>query len=172
MKNITYLAGGSPSANCNPYRYRECQESERMRILDGRYAEEQNPIPPPIEIFHPVFAAFVAESRDPNLEVPESFVQQIPELMRVVSKIGTEEEPRYATTRELLKNHCVPYDSALYVRCSDPIGMAALASVEEEAELGSGNDAAVKGSFSYREHWAQQGQRVSICLSRSALPQF
>ena len=162
-----------------------------MRILDGRFAEEQNPIPPPIEIFHPVFAAFVAESRDPNLEVPESLVQQIPEFMRRVSNICTKEGSRYLDTRELLtkllgvpirplilENRYTPDHGFVYSRANgDPIGNTAVAIIEERSELGSGNDAVVQCSFSYREYWAQQGQQVShspltltSCPSRVLIP--
>ncbi|KAK0458342.1 uncharacterized protein EV420DRAFT_1270498 [Desarmillaria tabescens] len=39
-------------------------------ILDGRYALRQTPIPPPIELYHRIFAYFQACSRDESLHIP------------------------------------------------------------------------------------------------------
>ena len=142
--------------------------------MDGRYAHKPNTIPLPIEIYHSAFAAFAAESRDPNLAVPDDFVQKISQLMLFVSQISVLESPRQERTREKLQEllgfAATPLRSASGsapdhgIVSTQPgmIGSAALAIVEEKSELGSGNDPVVQGSFSYLAHWSDNGQKVRL----------
>ncbi|PCH34829.1 hypothetical protein WOLCODRAFT_165848 [Wolfiporia cocos MD-104 SS10] len=162
----------TPSANCNPANYYTHQNGI-FAILDGRYGDSPNTIAPPVEIYHPVFASFVAEDRYDALDLPTDFVQKVAKLLRTVSQIATIEKSRQATTRSLLsdllnltivqmvnRNSTSADYIVTYHRGSQPLGAAAIAIIEEKSELGSSGDASVQGSFSFIEHWADSNQEA------------
>ena len=97
MDNISRKDRKSPSSNCQSTNYR-AEQGGQYPILDGRHADRKNTVPLPIELFHPVFAAFVAESRNPDLAVPDDFVWEISAFMESVSQISTDESSRQETT--------------------------------------------------------------------------
>ncbi|PCH37406.1 hypothetical protein WOLCODRAFT_84409 [Wolfiporia cocos MD-104 SS10] len=146
-------------------------QSGIFAILDGRYGDSPNTIAPPVEIYHPVFASFVAEDRDDTLGLPTDFVQKVAKLLRTVSQIATIERSREATTRSLLsdllnltivqmvnRNSTSADYIVTYHRGSQPLGAAAIAIVEEKDELGSSGDASVQGSLAFIEHWTDSNQ--------------
>lgn len=163
----------TPSQSCQSVNYWR-RQAGKCPVLDGRYASVENTIPPPVEIYHPVFAAFIAESRNRhNLVIPEDFLRQVPILMHMLSQIRTleasSEEEALEMLWNLLKFSVVPLryrnrvardHGIIYSRHEGPAGAAALAIVENKPELGSGNDGAVQGSFSYVEHWTDRSQLV------------
>ena len=127
----------------------------------------------PVEDFHYVFASFVAEIRDQNTQPPDDFVREVSEVMDAVAQVGTNELPRQTDTRALLsKLLSVTFGQAVncirtsadriltFSRESPPLGLAGLAIIEEKLELGSSNDGAVQGSFSYVQHWTNPDQKV------------
>ncbi|RPD56942.1 hypothetical protein L226DRAFT_615287 [Lentinus tigrinus ALCF2SS1-7] len=144
---------GTPSRNCQPNHYHEHQSGENP-ILDGRYGNKHTTIAPPVEDFHYAFAQFKAECHDEQTPLPEEFVRRIGELMDTVSQIKVDDElGRQANTRSLLSNIL----SATFGQVVN--SLAALAILEEKDELGTSGDGSVQGSFSYLQHWMDQGQK-------------
>ncbi|EIW56441.1 uncharacterized protein TRAVEDRAFT_38414 [Trametes versicolor FP-101664 SS1] len=156
-------------------------------ILDGRYANKLNPIPPPVEIFHPAFAAFIADSQNPNLAVPVEFLRKLPKLMTVLSKISTSEANRTAACdvplQEALGFGLAPMCSGsggqpdlgrTYTRVTEPLGTALLTLIEEKSEPGNGNDPCVQASFAYANYWTSNVQRelLMACFAPSFLIGF
>lgn len=170
----------SPSASCQPVSYFAIQDGQAC-ILDGRYANKLNPIPPPIEIFHPAFAAFIADSQNPNLAVPVEFLRKLPKLMTALSKISTSEANRTVAcdvplVQEALGFRLAPMRSGsggqpdlwrTYTRVTEPLGTALLTLIEEKSEPGNGNDPCVQASFAYANYWTSNVQRASQCLNGS-----
>ncbi|KAI0703658.1 hypothetical protein C8T65DRAFT_709207 [Cerioporus squamosus] len=144
-------------------------------ILDGRYGNKPTriTIAPPTADFHCAFAQFKAQCSDEHLLVPEKCVQKVGELMDAVSKIKTDGKLRHqANTRSLLSNllsvtfrqlinsNRASADHVHSYSCVRlPRGLVALAIVEEKAKLHSSGDGSVQGSFSYMQHWMDQGQQ-------------
>ncbi|KAJ8482566.1 hypothetical protein ONZ51_g5275 [Trametes cubensis] len=173
---------GSPSRNCQPKQYYEHQCGDNP-ILDGRYGSKPTTVAPPVEDFHYAFAQFKAQCSDEQLPVPEEFVRKVDEVTIAVSKIKVDGElSPEANTRSLLSNLFSATFGQLdnstktsadnvysYSRVRQPLGLAALAIVEEKAELGSSGDGSVQGSFSYMQHWLDQGQRglLDACFGPS-----
>ncbi|KAI1785465.1 hypothetical protein LXA43DRAFT_1115823 [Ganoderma leucocontextum] len=128
----------------------------------------------PVEIYHPVFAAFAANVKNESLEVPGDVVRSTAEFMTSVSKISTSESPRRGIrtrARADLSNLIsatiiqVPNSSnstatdhiVLHFRRSAPFVLpAALAIVEEKDELGFGGEPSVQGSFAYVDFWTEK----------------
>ncbi|TFK91192.1 hypothetical protein K466DRAFT_542114 [Polyporus arcularius HHB13444] len=166
---------GSPSQNCKPHNYLKYQRGP-IPILDGRYAADTpTTIAHPVEDFHYAFASFVAEYRDENTQLPEEFVRKVGALMDAVSVIDTDGSHRESDTRALLSNLLAvafgrPVNSTRmwfsadhllnYRREDSPLGVAALAIIEEHIELGVSGDGSVQGSFSYAQHWAHLSQKA------------
>ena len=175
-------ASGSPSQNCRPSNYRRNQLSPVTAILDGRYADTPITIAPPVEDFHYVFASFVAESRNENMQPPDDFVREVSAVMDAVAQIGMDELPRQTDTRTLLSrllsvtfgqpansNRTSADHILTFSRDSPPLGRAALAIVEETFEPGSSHDGSVQGSFSYVQHWTDPSQKVRRSRIRYSL---
>ena len=171
----------SPSQNCRPSNYRRNQLGPTA-IRDGRYADTPITIAPPVEDFHYAFASFVAELRNENMHPPDDFVREVSEVMDAVAQIGTDELPRQTDTRTLLSkllsvtfgqsvdsNRTSADNILTFRRESPPLGLAALAIVEETLELGSSNDGSVQGSFSYVQHWTDPSQKVRRSRIRYSL---
>ena len=171
-------SSGTPSQNCRPPDYYRYQDGPTP-ILDGRYANHPNTIALPVEDFHSAFACFVAQHKVERLQPPEEFVRKCCQYMDATSKIGTDEKRRESDTRQLLSNllsatftQLVNEDrtsanhTMVYSRDKAPLGLAALAIVEEKTELGTGGDGSVQGSFTYTQHWLDSGQRVSAIAGR------
>ncbi|KAK0458322.1 uncharacterized protein EV420DRAFT_1256261, partial [Desarmillaria tabescens] len=61
--------GMAPSKSAKSTNYFNYQ-SGVTPILDDRYALRRTPIPPPIELYHHIFAYFQACIRDESLHIP------------------------------------------------------------------------------------------------------
>lgn len=167
--------GKSPSANIKTTNY-----SGRQReapILDGLYPAGYGPTAaPPIELYHPVFARFLANANKVDLDVPDDVVQQTAKIMEAASHIAAHEADRERSIRRLLadllgygvdqiSNHCKT--SAAHIatvsRDNEPAELAALVIAEEKYELGWSGDPSVQGPLSYLAFWSDSSvRRVSL----------
>ncbi|EKM50342.1 uncharacterized protein PHACADRAFT_264967 [Phanerochaete carnosa HHB-10118-sp] len=168
------------SQQCQPINYRAHQLTP-CAILDGRRASSQTCICPPIELFHESFAQFRAIAFDDTHQPPEGVIVSTLELMKNASAIATSEAARSGSTRKMLgkllnlpavqtvdRNKNSP-DHVMICSCRQLSGTAALAIIEEKAELGTSGEGSVQGSFSYMSHWASpdQKQLVQNCSAPS-----
>jgi hypothetical protein len=164
----------TPSNSCQPSNYWKIQNDEPL-IVDDRYATRPCLVALPIEVYHPSFAVFCALANNYHLDPDESMILHTAELMRAASKIATRESVRQTPTRELLSKllsytliqtvnkNKTSSDHAIVMSCkrpAPPLGAALIAVVEEKAELGTGGEPSVEGSFSYIQHWADPNQQV------------
>ena len=173
-KAVNLSGRPTPSVGANPPQYLKHQDGG-VPILDGRYGEKQcRLIAPPIEVYHPAFAAFVANASNQSLTVPEEIIQSTAGFMEYVSKISTNES-HHGETRTWLsklfsaavsqspnKNRTSADHVVLHDRTSDPFVLAALAIVEEKSELGQSGEPSVQGSFSYVEFWTEGDRSVRL----------
>ncbi|KAK7684218.1 hypothetical protein QCA50_012542 [Cerrena zonata] len=160
----------TPSVSTQPPKYAQFQRGPTA-IFDGRYAGSSLRMAVPIELYHPVFAAFLADAFDQNLQPPDDIICQTAKIMHVTSEISTAEQQRQRVIREFLVdvlghgiqqivnlNKTSPDHFAPHMCRMAPVGIAALAFFEEKPELGSGGEGSVQGSFSYLEYWADKPQ--------------
>ena len=171
----------STSVSARSRNYRNNQDGG-LPILDGRYGGNGPlPVAPPVEVFHPVFASFVADVADHNMQVPADVVTTTANFMRSLSEIAVSESSRTDTRDALMdllaavvqqtvdKNTSSADQIINYNRTSAPYQQAVLAIVEEKAELGSGSDPSVQGSFSYIEHWISAYRKVGLIALHASL---
>ncbi|KAK0458352.1 uncharacterized protein EV420DRAFT_1270690 [Desarmillaria tabescens] len=153
-------------------------------ILDGRYGLRQIPIPPPIELYHCIFASFQADIHDESLHVPAQVVQLTTELVRIVSQISPDESARQSPTRNILsqllnspvfqKLNPNKTNSAYilqFQRRSPPMVAAGVICVEK-AELGWDGEGSVQGSFSYAQYWTQKDIQREHIFKACCCPSF
>ena len=170
----------SPCVSARSRNYRHNQDGQ-LPILDGRYGGNGPlPVAPPIEVFHPAFASFVADLADHNMQVPADVVTTTANFMRSLSEIAVSEGSRTDTRSALTDllaavvqqtvNHKSSTDHIIvFNRTSAPYQQAVLAVVEEKGELGSGLDPSVQGSFSYIEHWISAYRKVGLIALHASL---
>ncbi|KAK0492500.1 hypothetical protein EDD18DRAFT_1079650 [Armillaria luteobubalina] len=153
-------------------------------ILDGRYGLKRTPIPPPIELYHHIFASFQACVRDESLQIPPHVVQLTAELMRTASQIATNESSRQGPTRNLLSQllsrpvfqelnpNETNSDHILQFQRRSPPAVAAGAICEEKAELGWSGEGSIQGSFSYAQYWTQKDIQREHFFKAYCCPSF
>ncbi|KAK7677279.1 hypothetical protein QCA50_019780 [Cerrena zonata] len=171
----------TPSVSAQPPKYAQFQRGPTA-IFDGRYTGSSLRMAIPIELYHPVFAAFLADAFDQNIQPPEDIICQTAKIMHVTSEIATAEQQQQRVTREFLvdildhgiqqivnSNKTSPDHFAPHACRMAPVSIAALAFFEEKPELGSGGEGSVQGSFSYLKYWADKPQerltKSSFCPS-------
>lgn len=164
--------GTSLSANTKSTSY-----SDRQReapILDGRYPGGYGPnVAPPVELYHPVFARFLANASKADLDVPDDIVQQTAKIMEAASHIVTHEAYRDPSIRQLLAdllgygveriaNHHTTSENhiASISRDNQPAELAALVIADEKSELGWSGDPSVQGPLSYLAFWSDSSVRL------------
>nr|VWP00791.1 Phosphate:H symporter (Phosphate:H symporter, variant) [Ganoderma boninense] len=160
-----------PATRAQPSRYVEYQTGDAP-ILDGRYGEMgRQTLAAPVEIYHPVFAGFVANVKDESLDVPEDVVRATASFMTSMSKISTSDAPR----TESVPPGWMKTTSSPIAVILPRFGPAALAIVEVKNELGFSGEPSVQGSFTYLDFWKGEsqapfppGQRRAGCRLRCA----
>lgn len=168
------ISKGSPSSVCEPKRYKSFQDSATP-LRDGRSGKKEPVATPPIEVVHPAFAAFCAAATSTSLVPDRDILEPTIAFMADSAIIEAREEARIHRTRALLTallssgagkpsniNSTSADHSVLYHCSTAPFGVAALAIVEEKAEMGQNGDPSTQGVFSYVHHWGDSGQKVSI----------
>ncbi|KAH9945950.1 uncharacterized protein BXZ73DRAFT_95469 [Epithele typhae] len=176
MKRLRRLKAkdpGTPSENCRLSQFLEIQRGADA-IIDGRRTSVAvNPLPPPLDIFHPVFAAFRRLCQDRSLSVPEDFVRTTAELMYVGARIFPDVWELEEAVRPLLSallGFPLQRPSNKSITRSNPgyfipstvpppfSGTAALATIELDEEFGT---AALRSTFAYIAHWCDIDQRAN-----------
>uniref|UniRef100_A0A0W0G6G0 Protein kinase domain-containing protein n=1 Tax=Moniliophthora roreri TaxID=221103 RepID=A0A0W0G6G0_MONRR len=174
-------SGKSPSAAAKSNNYSENQASDNA-LLDGRFNESGNTTTAlPIELYHPAFANFLSNARDPDLQVPDDVLCSTAKLIRQLSVIRVLENPRSSDCRQTLADIMGSALSELVNKDSSsadfmsphPTPMNVFAApdiVEIKSEWGSGGcDPSVQVSFSYARFYCQDDSErirdVSCCPS-------
>ncbi|PCH36541.1 hypothetical protein WOLCODRAFT_127314 [Wolfiporia cocos MD-104 SS10] len=160
----------SPSQSAKPTNYLKHQNGSAP-ILDGRYGDHPTSLAPPIEIYHPAFAAFVGNYHNESLTPPEDLVAATSKFMDDMSQISSLEHSRKSTREHLArlldivvdqnanKNKTIADHYVTYDRKTQPSVKAALAIIEEKAELGQSSEPSVQGEFSYLHYWTQDDRQ-------------
>ncbi|KAK0478790.1 hypothetical protein IW261DRAFT_1480823 [Armillaria novae-zelandiae] len=169
VKNVR--SGMTPSQSCRSRNY-FIHQGGVTPILDGRYGLQGTSIPPPIELYHHIFASFRAGIRDESLQIPAQTVQFTAELMRSTSQIATNESARQSPTRNLLNPNKTNSDHILQFQRRSPPMVAAGVICEEKAELGWNGEGSVQGSFSYAQYWTQKDIQREPFFKASCCPSF
>ncbi|KAL0068980.1 hypothetical protein AAF712_003973 [Marasmius tenuissimus] len=179
------LTWKTPSAAAKSSAY-EDNQSARFARLDGRFAGDKGveTTAPPIELYHPTFAQFVALAQA-QVDDPKDgdILRDAAALIRSCSQIEMQEGPRNTKTRELLQRILrIPFErvinddqsAANYIALhATPLDSVAASSaiLEVKAELGStGTDPSVQASFSFGRFYCQP-QRNAI-TEHSNCPTF
>ncbi|TFK20558.1 hypothetical protein FA15DRAFT_646854 [Coprinopsis marcescibilis] len=186
-KAVTVGRSATPSTSSTPENYQRFQAGDAP-ILDGRYGapDAPNDLGLPVEIYHSAFARFLALAGDTTAELPQDVLGVTVELMQAASQIVPLDEDRQDTTRGILSTLLkatigelvdggttrTSDDHAMvhYTRVSEPLGNAAIVIVQETAELGTGGEPSVQGSFAYLQHWTDDEQKE--LLKASCCPSF
>ncbi|KAH7881674.1 uncharacterized protein C8R40DRAFT_1165083 [Lentinula edodes] len=101
VRNV--VDGKPPSVLAQSKEYNDNQGAPATAVLDGRYAQDgPSTVAPPIELYHPVFGAFMQRCRTSDIEIPEGILRDTASLLRSVSRIAVKEAPRDAQTRKIL----------------------------------------------------------------------
>ncbi|KAJ2913992.1 hypothetical protein MD484_g6413, partial [Candolleomyces efflorescens] len=180
---IIFSRNAAPSVLSKPVEYHEFQGGVAP-ILDGRYCRTQSTVGPPVEIYHPAFAHFIAVSRDEAIEPPQDILDSTIKLMNASSRIVTSEGGRQPTTHDLLMKilnstatQTAPFnisssdDTVEHIREGPTLpGAAALVVIEERGELGTSGEGSVQGSFSYLQHWTDP--ELKDLMEASFCPSF
>ncbi|KAJ8073458.1 hypothetical protein PM082_011734 [Marasmius tenuissimus] len=163
------LTWKTPSAAAKSSAY-EYNQSARFALPDGRFSDNGvETMAPPIELYHPAFAQFVALAQ---AQVDDSedggILRDAAALIRSCSQIEMQEGPRNTKTRELLQRILrIPFErvinddqsAANYIALhATPLDSVAASSaiLEVKAELGStGTDPSVQASFSFGRFYCQ-----------------
>ncbi|KAJ7594347.1 hypothetical protein C8J56DRAFT_776574 [Mycena floridula] len=154
----------SPSVDSKLNNYIETQREE-YAILDGRY-HPAGPATaaPPIQIYHSVFADFLA-AVDDDTDLEPALVEATGSLMRSASAICTTKKQRQHSTRQKLRdileiglnlNKSSADHILQYSMTGGIIDLAALGIVEEKFELGTGGDFTIQGGCSYQAYWVSE----------------
>lgn len=157
-------ARDSPSVAAKSTHYYEIQGSD-ARLLDGRVNDgAESTSAPPIELYHPAFAAYIRHANDPNLDVPDDILRKTAELLRILSRIAVREHSRYGDTRQVLADILgIPMGTStnsdrtaadFVASASTPLHQdIAIKITEIKGEQGAGGcDASVQAAFSFDKH--------------------
>ncbi|KJA15092.1 hypothetical protein HYPSUDRAFT_72261 [Hypholoma sublateritium FD-334 SS-4] len=150
-------------------------------LIDGRYATVPIAGAIPVELYHPAFAQFLGIVGDKEFHPPEALVRSTVRFLSNVSQIATSENSRQQSTRNMLAEllgHPVfqtvhrngsSADHVIQYQCAGGsiVGSAALAVIEEKAELGTSGEPSVQGSFSYLQHFKYEKALKSACFCPS-----
>ncbi|KAH9906584.1 uncharacterized protein BXZ73DRAFT_60923 [Epithele typhae] len=166
----------APSQDCPASQYHRTHCGPGA-IIDGRRTSiAVNPLPPPLEIFHPAFATFKRLSPERNLSVPEDFVRTTAKLVHAGSHIFPDVwEPEDGICRLLsaLLGFSLQQPSDKTVKRKRPgyfipsavpppfSGTASLATIELGTESGTG---ALRSTSAHIAHWCEVEQKASLSI--------
>lgn len=165
----------TPSVSSQPRFYYDHQNGASP-LIDGRYASRPIPGAIPVELYHPAFARFLGIVGDEKFHPPEALVRNTVGFLTNVSRIATHEKNRQDSTRKMLSallgqpvcqtvnQNGSSSDHVIQYQCANGaiVGSAALAVIEEKAELGTSGEPSVQGSFSFIQHFKYETVRPFI----------
>jgi hypothetical protein len=160
-------------------------------IYDGRYVANRptDTRAPPVQLYNPIFARFMDDIANNNLEVPTLVIQATARLMDRSSAIYDNEEHRRqaiiadlrdATSRDMpcvvnFDKSAADGTAAAKTPVETGYQLAALSIREDKNEIGDGgSDPSTQASLSYGRFWAQHdvcpSNLYSLMLTHRALP--
>ncbi|TFY74796.1 hypothetical protein EWM64_g9217 [Hericium alpestre] len=159
------LAGrkaGTPSSNSKSVgAHAKCQD--KHPVHDGCHVSDKLPmVAPPVELYHPVFAKFLADVNNPALVPPDNVVQDTAKLMRHLSEIHPFEAAGEPGLRRLLRDilsratvklstqHKTGLDlSWVSNRTSSPLAVVIISVGKYKRWMDIGGNPSVQASYSY-----------------------
>jgi hypothetical protein len=159
-----------PSQSAKSAGYRIYQRN--LPIYDGRY-DVNSPISttaPPVQLFHPVFAHFLDDIADKDLDLPAATIRAAAAFMASASGIYEKEELRQSTIIphlstalsmgmiKIVNSDLTSPDSTILMTLQGGISeTVALLLSEDKREIGEGgSDASIQAGLSMIRFWAQR----------------
>ncbi|KAK2462645.1 hypothetical protein APHAL10511_005378 [Amanita phalloides] len=165
-KNIEY-DGPAPSQGARSQNYVDIQKQSDGAIYDGRYPYNGKPTTAaPINIFHPIFEAFIRRLHCPIPEPTHRYLKLVREIMDLLTQIRRPEWKRGREFRRVLKEvlgRSVISEANDDQTCSDgsiviEIGDSRIpiCMMEIKVEGGEGGDPSTQAGLSIRRFWVTQ----------------